>query len=62
MANLQGEDKDAWRYYLKRGHKGGIEKALSSCHTAKQKAQVAGYHADMLFENGRYDSAANYYS
>jgi len=35
IANLVGEDKDAWKFYLK---KGKIKQALASCRTAKQKA------------------------
>jgi hypothetical protein len=44
VANLIGEDKDAWKFYLKKG--GKIKQALDSCRSAKQRAVVNGIHAD----------------
>jgi len=35
VANLIGEDQDAWKYYLK---KGKIKQAISVCKTAIQRA------------------------
>jgi hypothetical protein len=51
IANLLGEDKDAWRYYLK---KGKIKEAISACSNSKQKAQVHSEEADKRFQSGRY--------
>ena len=59
IANLVGEDKDAWKFYLK---KGKIKQALSSCRTAKQKAAVNGTHAESLFNSGQYDRAAPFFA
>ena len=59
IANLIGEDKDAWKFYLK---KGKIKQALDSCRTAKQKAAVNGTHAEHLFDSGQYDRAAPYFA
>jgi len=59
IANLIGEDKDAWKYYLK---KGNIKQALASCRTAKQRALVNGTHAESLFASGSYQKAADYFA
>ena len=59
IANLIGEDKDAWKFYLK---KGKIKQALDCCRTAKQKAAVNGTHAEHLFDSGQYDRAAPYFA
>lgn len=59
IANLVGEDKDAWKYYLK---KGKIKNALASCRTAKQRAAVNGTHAESLFLSGNYPKAAQFYA
>jgi len=55
VANLIGEDKDAWKYYLK---KGKIKQAIAVCKTSTQRAQVNGSHADTLFSSGSYQKAA----
>jgi len=59
IANLKGEDQDAWKYYLK---KGIVKKALANCRTPKQKAYVSGIYAEQLFSGGRYELAAQYYA
>lgn len=35
VASLQGEDQDAWKYFLKNGK---VNTALKNCRTAKQQA------------------------
>lgn len=59
LANLQGEDKDAWKYYLQ---KGKIKEALNACNNAKQKAQVHSERADKMFKSGNYKLAAEHYA
>lgn len=59
VANLVGEDKDAWKFYLR---KGKIKQALQSCKSSKQKAVVNGVHADSQFKAGKYKRAAEYYA
>ena len=51
IASLKGEDKDAWKYYLK---KANIKLALESCKNSRQKALVNGTHAEQLFMSGSY--------
>ena len=58
VASLKGEDKDAWKYYLK---KANVKMALDSCtgpDSAKKRALVNGTHADALFDLGSYVKAA----
>jgi len=45
IAHMQGEDADAWKYYLK---KGMIKEAMNDCsaNNKKQRAYVAGIYAD----------------
>jgi hypothetical protein len=62
VASLQGEDKDAWKYYLR---KANVKMALDSCtgpDSAKKRALVNGTHANTLFENGNFVMAAQYYA
>lgn len=54
-----GEDKDAWKFYLR---KGKIKQALQSCKSSKQKAVVNGVHADTQFKAGKYKRAAEFYA
>ena len=49
IASLQGEDQDAWKYFLKNGNVNG---ALKNCRTAKQQAQVSAYQANLHFKTG----------
>jgi Pep3/Vps18/deep orange family len=54
VASLKGEDKDAWKYYLK---KANIKMALDSCtgnDSGKQRGLVNGTHADSLFNTGNF--------
>ena len=57
LASLQGEDQDAWKYFLKGGN---IKKSLTFCRTNKQRAYVSALYANQLFKQGKYDSAAGY--
>lgn len=59
MTSLEGEDQDAWKYFLKRSM---IKDALNNCKTAKQRALVAGIYADQLFSKDKYEMAADYYA
>lgn len=59
IADLKGEDRDAWRHYLK---KGMVKESQHICKTAKQKAFVAGLYADQLFTKEKFDIAADYYA
>jgi cytochrome c-type biogenesis protein CcmH/NrfG len=60
LANLKGEDSEAWKYYL---HKGMTKEALNSkTINDAQKANVAGIYADDKFQTGRYKKAAEYYA
>jgi len=59
IAKLEGEDRDAWKYYLKIGQ---VKDALQSCKQEKQKAFVAGLYADQLFQKEKYEQAADYYA
>jgi hypothetical protein len=60
LANLKGEDSEAWKYYL---HKGMIKDALNSkTINPVQKANVAGIYADDKFQTGRIMKAAQLYA
>ena len=59
IANLVGEDKDAWKFYLKKGKN---KLALKSCRSAKQRALVNGTIADTQLKSGKYGKAAEFYA
>ena len=58
-AYLKGEDKDAWKYYLK---KNKIYLALASCNTPKLRAQCNGLWAESLLQRGNYTQAAKFFA
>lgn len=58
LASLQGEDQDAWKYFL---WENNIKTSLNYCRTAKQRAHVSAIYANQLFKQGKYDQAAQYY-
>ena len=55
IAYLEGEDTDAWRYYLRREQ---FEQAIQACKTDKERAFASGYYGDFLFSKQMYDRAA----
>ena len=55
MASLVGEDKIAWRFYLKKNR---IKESLQSCSDWRMRAKVRGNYAESLFEKGRFQEAA----
>ncbi len=59
VSHIEGEDQDAWKYFLK---KGLIREALTNCKTKKQEAYVSGIYADQLFQKQKYQKAAEYYA
>jgi len=59
VAHLNGEDQDAWRYYLKREE---FTQALFACKNGKQRAFASGYYADNMFKRGKYEKAAELYA
>lgn len=59
VASLKGEDRDAWKYYLKRNE---FKKALANCRTGKQKAHVSSIIAEEHFNTGKYEQAARLYA
>jgi len=59
VAHLNGEDQDAWRYYLKRKD---FTQALFACKNGKQRAFASGYYADNMFKSGKYEKAAMLYA
>lgn len=58
VASLEGEDQDAWKYFLKEKN---IKIALTYCRTGKQRAYVSAIFANQLFKQGKYDIAAVHY-
>jgi hypothetical protein len=59
VAHLNGEDQDAWRYYLKREV---FLKAIFACKNGKNRAFASGFYADHLFNRGKYEKAAELYA
>ena len=60
LANLKGEDADAWKYYL---HKGMIKDAMKSkTIDPANLAKVQGIYADDKFQTGRHMKAAFHYA
>ena len=58
LASLQGEDQDAWKYFLAQNN---IKTAMTYCRTAKQQAYVSSIYANQLFKQGKVDRAADYF-
>jgi len=58
LASLQGEDQDAWKYFLAQNN---IKTAMTYCRTAKQQAYVSSIYANQLFKQGKVDRAAEYF-
>ena len=56
---MKGEDKDAWKYYLK---KNKIDLALAACNTPKLRAQCNGLWAESLLQRGNYTQAAKFFA
>ena len=59
VAHLNGEDQDAWRYYLKREE---FLQAIFACKNGKQRAFASGFYADHLFKRGKFEKAAELYA
>ncbi len=59
IAHLNGEDQDAWRYYLKREE---FLQAIFACKNGKQRAFASGFYADHLFKRGKFEKAAELYA
>lgn len=55
VASLVGEDKIAWRFYLKKNR---LQESLQACSDGKMRAKVRGNYAESLFEKGHFDRAA----
>lgn len=58
IANLKGEDQDAWKYFLKEKN---INTAHAYARTPKQKEIVSAIYAEQLFNSGKYDKAADHF-
>ncbi len=58
LASLQGEDQDAYKYFLAQGN---VKTAMTYCRTTKQQAYVSSIYANQLFKQGKFDRAAAHY-